>query len=95
MSKNTIELNKVTTDNSKNSREINWINDATSKNYLKYYEFNNFTNIQEIGSGNFSKVYRANWKNSHKCIVLKSFSSINSVTVKETLYEVLYLRCNS
>ncbi|GBC04391.1 hypothetical protein RclHR1_05660006 [Rhizophagus clarus] len=84
MSKNTIELNKVATDNSK---EINWISDAISKNYLKYYEFNNFNNIQEIGSGNFGKIYRANWKNSHKCIVLKSFSNVDRVTVKETLYE--------
>lgn len=89
MSKNTIELNKVSTDNSK---EINWINDAIFKNYLKHYEFKDFTNIQEIGSGNFGKVYRANWKNSHKCFVLKSFLNINTVTVKETLYEVIYLK---
>ncbi|EXX62069.1 uncharacterized protein OCT59_023874 [Rhizophagus irregularis] len=84
MSKNTMELNKVSTDNSK---EINWINDAISKNYLKHYEFKDFTNIQEIGSGNFGKVYRANWKNSQKCFVLKSFLNINTVMVKETLYE--------
>ncbi|GBC21945.2 kinase-like domain-containing protein [Rhizophagus irregularis DAOM 181602=DAOM 197198] len=54
MSKNTMELNKVSTDNSK---EINWINDAISKNYLKHYEFKDFTNIQEIGSGNFETLY--------------------------------------
>ncbi|PKY55458.1 hypothetical protein RhiirA4_474928, partial [Rhizophagus irregularis] len=50
-----------------NSNDLNkWIEEAISKKFFKYYEFEQFYNIQEIGSGGFGKVYRANWKNSHK-----------------------------
>ncbi|RIA80646.1 hypothetical protein C1645_792131, partial [Glomus cerebriforme] len=45
---------------------INWIENAFFNKLIKYYEFENFYNIQEIGSGAFGKVHRANWKNSHK-----------------------------
>ena len=27
------------------------------KEYLKYYKYKNFSNVQEIGSGAFGKVY--------------------------------------
>ncbi|RGB31026.1 kinase-like domain-containing protein [Rhizophagus diaphanus] len=48
---NNIEI-KVT----ENSDErINWIENAISKNYFKYYEYNHFRNIKEIGFGNFKK----------------------------------------
>ena len=78
MSNNNIEL-EVTG----NSNEwINWIEDAISKNYFKYYEFKNFNNIQEIGSGSFGKVYRAKWKNSEQYFALKTFKTINDTTVK-------------
>ncbi|EXX54579.1 uncharacterized protein OCT59_024301 [Rhizophagus irregularis] len=84
---NNIEI-KVT----KNSDEqINWIEDAISKNYFKYYEYNHFRNIQEIGFGSFEKVCRANWKGSNKYLTLKSFSNINNVTVKETVNELKLL----
>ena len=57
-----------------NSNEwIDWINDAITKKLIKYYEYDYFYNIEEIGSGSFGKVYRANWKNSEQYLVLKSF----------------------
>ncbi|GBC00451.1 hypothetical protein RclHR1_03860016 [Rhizophagus clarus] len=37
-----------------------WIEEAVSKNHIKHYEYNNFKNIQEIGTGGFGKVYRTN-----------------------------------
>ncbi|EXX57230.1 uncharacterized protein OCT59_023855 [Rhizophagus irregularis] len=50
-----------------NSNDWNkWIEEAISKKLIKYYEFDQFYNIQEIGFGGFGKVSRANWKNSHK-----------------------------
>ncbi|CAB4438142.1 unnamed protein product [Rhizophagus irregularis] len=74
---------------SKNTNEwINWIEEAIVKEHLKLYEYNQFSNIQEIGSGVFGKVYRANWKNLKKQFVLKSFFNLNNVTIKEIVCEL-------
>ncbi|UZO03360.1 uncharacterized protein OCT59_023767 [Rhizophagus irregularis] len=67
---------------------INWIEEAISKKHIKYYEYENFNNIEEIGSGSFGKVYRANWKSSNSFLALKSFCNFNSVTVKEVVNEI-------
>ena len=32
---------------------INWIEEAIAKNYFKHYEYKNFSNLQEIGTGGF------------------------------------------
>jgi hypothetical protein len=66
---------------------INWIEESIAKKQIKYYDFKNFNNIQEIGSGNFGKVYRANWINSHNYLALKSFKYFN-IMVKEVVNEV-------
>ena len=42
------------------SEWANWIEDAISKKLIKYYEYEHFHNIEEIGSGGFGKIYRAN-----------------------------------
>ncbi|CAB4379639.1 unnamed protein product [Rhizophagus irregularis] len=73
-----------------NSNEwINWIEEGLSKKLIKYYEFEQFYNLQEVGSGGFGKVQRANWKNSHKYYALKSFSTFNDTTIKEIVHEVV------
>jgi serine/threonine protein kinase len=69
---------------------INWIEEAIDKYQLKYYEYKEFNNFQEIGTGNFGKVYRANWKNLEKCIALKSFFNLNNITVREIVNEVTF-----
>ncbi|CAB4437561.1 unnamed protein product [Rhizophagus irregularis] len=72
--------------NTENTNEwINWIEEAVDKEHLNHYEYNQFTNIQEIGSGGFGKVYRANWKNTKKTISVKNFFNLNHVTMKEIL----------
>ena len=72
-----------------NSNEwINRIEEAVTKYYFKYYEYNHFNDIQEIGFGAFGKVYRANWKNSHKYLALKSFYNFNNAMAKEIVQEV-------
>ena len=72
-----------------NSNEwINWIEEAISKKYIKYYEYKYFHNLKKVGAGNFGKVYRVNWKNSHGHLVLKSFFNFNA-TVKEVVREVM------
>jgi serine/threonine protein kinase len=75
-----------------NSNDWNkWIEEAVSRKLIKYYEFRQFHNVQEIGSGAFGKVYCANWKNSHKRYAIKSFFNINSTTVKVIVREVILI----
>jgi hypothetical protein len=70
---------------------IGCFDEAIAKNYIKYYEYNYFSNIQLVGSGNFGKVYRANWKDSHNHLALKSFFNFNRITVNEIINEVMIL----
>jgi hypothetical protein len=67
---------------------INWIEEAISKKHIKYYEYEYFYNIKEIGTGGFGKVYCAKWKHSNKSLALKSFYNFNDATVKEVVHEV-------
>jgi hypothetical protein len=76
-------------DNS-NNEWINWIEESIAKKQIKYYDYNHFNNIQEIGFGSFGKVYRANWKKSHNYLALKSFFNFNIVT-KEIVKEVIII----
>jgi hypothetical protein len=76
-----------------NSNEwINWIEESIEKKQIRYYDYNHFNNIQEIGSGSFGKVYRANWKNSHSYLALKSFFKFND-TAREIVNEVFIYEC--
>ncbi|CAB4404697.1 unnamed protein product [Rhizophagus irregularis] len=75
--------------NTENSNEwIKWIEEAITKYCFKYYEFKYFNNFQEVGSGGFGKVYRANWKNSHKYFALKYLFNLNNATAKEIVNEL-------
>ncbi|EXX77289.1 uncharacterized protein OCT59_024135 [Rhizophagus irregularis] len=67
---------------------INWIEEAVDKEHLKFYEYQQFNNIQHIGTGGFGNIYRANWKNSEKLFALKSFFSLNNITMKEIVREL-------
>jgi hypothetical protein len=67
----------------------NLIEEAISKNRIKYYGYDHFYNIEEINSGFFGKVYCANWKNPQKYLVLKSFINVNKSTIKEIISEVI------
>ncbi|GBB97802.1 hypothetical protein RclHR1_03070018 [Rhizophagus clarus] len=72
-----------------NSNDWNeWIEDAISKKLIKYYEYKDFYNIQEIGSGGFAKVYRANWKKPHIRYAIKSFFKIDNATIKAIVREI-------
>ncbi|CAB4388151.1 unnamed protein product [Rhizophagus irregularis] len=49
-------INKQDTENK--NEWINWIEEAIDKEHIKYYEYKEFGNFQEIGAGSFGKVYR-------------------------------------
>jgi hypothetical protein len=82
--------NNVKMHDTENKNEwISWIEEAIDKHRIKYYEYNEFNNFQEIGTGGFAKVYRANWKNFEKHFALKSFFNLDNITVKEIVREVI------
>jgi serine/threonine protein kinase len=69
-----------------------WIEDAITKMHIKYFDHEQFRNIEEIGHGGFGKVYRASWKNSEQHIALKSLSKLpdlDVVVAKELVNEVI------
>ena len=68
---------------------IDWIEEAIDKEHLKYYEYKQFSNLQQIGAGGFGNVYRANWQNLEQCLALKSFFTLDNITVKEIVREVI------
>ncbi len=67
----------------------NWIEDAISTEYIKYYEYKYFGNFQKIGSGGFGIVYSVDWKDSH--FALKSFFDLDKITTKEIVREVIII----
>jgi hypothetical protein len=76
--------------NNENDDEWNfWIEEAINKKHIKYYEYENFKNIREIGSGAFGKVFRANWKKFDDYLALKSFFNLDNITLKEIVNEVI------
>ncbi|CAB4479882.1 unnamed protein product [Rhizophagus irregularis] len=66
---------------------INRIEEAIDNEYFKHYEYKHFSNIQEIGSRSSGKVFRAEWKNFHSYLALRSFYKFDNVTVKEIVHE--------
>ena len=66
-----------------NNEWINWFEKAIKNEHIKHYEYNQFKDIREIGSGELGKVYQANLENT--ILVLKEFQYEN---IKEITYEV-------
>ncbi|CAB4419348.1 unnamed protein product [Rhizophagus irregularis] len=64
-----------------------WIEKCIREEHIKYYEFSEFSEIREIGSELFGKMYKTNWKQSEKCIVLRSFN-LDHATIKEIIREI-------
>ena len=66
---------------------IDWLENSIANEYFNYYEYSDFKNTQPIGSGNFGKVSRANWKDTDTIFALKSFDNYK-LTLKEVVNEV-------
>ncbi|GES80252.1 kinase-like domain-containing protein [Rhizophagus clarus] len=71
-----------------NSQLLDWIDQCIKEKHIKYYEYHDFNNLEETGSGGFSKVYKANLKHSEKYFALKSFNSDNDDDVKRAVNEI-------
>ncbi|GES97447.1 kinase-like domain-containing protein [Rhizophagus clarus] len=72
-------------------KQIQWLEGGIAEGYINYYDYNEFKNFQHIGSGGFSKVYRASWKNSDTVVALKYFKN-NRFIIKEIVNEIKLLQ---
>ncbi|CAB4488371.1 unnamed protein product [Rhizophagus irregularis] len=72
--------------NSENTNEwINWIEEAIDKEHLNYYEYNQFTDIQEIGAGEIVCELKIQRKvdfhdNIIRCCGITKFESENQIS---------------
>jgi hypothetical protein len=77
--------------NTENANEYNgWIEEAIKKEFLPYYDYEQFDNIKQIGTGGFGTVFRVNLKNSEQQLALKSFK-LDNASIKEVIHEVISL----
>lgn len=66
--------------------DINWIEKAVEKKYIKYYDQFEFTHTKELDeSSSVGSIFRANWKDTDTLLVVKTPSKL---TVKEIVNEV-------
>ncbi|PKY57883.1 kinase-like protein [Rhizophagus irregularis] len=72
-------------------KQIQWLENGIVKNYINYYDYNEFKNIQYINSGKFSKIFRANLKNSDTVVALKNIKN-NNLFIKEIINEIKLLQ---
>ena len=68
------------------STYTDWLEKSISGEHIAYYEYSDFANFQQIGSGSYGNVVRANWKND-RFYALKSFNK-DKITLKEVVNEV-------
>ncbi|CAI2166980.1 19845_t:CDS:2 [Funneliformis geosporum] len=76
-------MSKTETKNS--YADFDWLERAISEDYIKYYDFGEFTNLEEISSGSYVNVSCAKWKGSETIMALKH--SFN-LTIKEIVNEI-------
>ena len=55
--------------------------DATKK-YIRYYNYEHFCGVEEVGSGRLGKVYYADWRS-------KSSFNLNEAIIEEIVKEVI------
>lgn len=82
------------TDTTNSNEWINWIEKTISKKRIKYYEYEYFNDIQEIGSEGFGKTLRVKWKKSNQYLSLKSFKKFDNLIIKELVQEVIINKSN-
>ncbi|RIA88005.1 hypothetical protein C1645_776025 [Glomus cerebriforme] len=66
---------------------IDWLENSITNEYLNYYEYSEFKNIEPIGRGSYGSVVRANWKSTNRFFALKTFNN-DKITLKEVFNEI-------
>ena len=67
---------------------VNWIEKAITENYIKYYNYAEFTNMKEINHGSVGNIFQASWKGTDTLLVVKSSYKLS---VKEIINEVFFI----
>lgn len=80
----------TSSNNTINNEWIQWIEDGIAGEYINYHDYNEFHDMERIGTGGFGEVYRANLESSNTVVALKSLTSGNN-NMKEIVNEVLKL----
>ena len=68
---------------------INLLEYFITEKCIKFYEYSDFINEQQIGRGSFGNVVRVNYKTTGNFFALKSLNN-NEITLKEVVNEVQY-----
>ena len=71
---------------------VDWIEKALAENYIKYYNYAEFTDMKEINNGSVGSIFQASWKGTDTLLVVKSSYKL---TVKEILNEVFTYKLNT
>ncbi|GBB83464.1 hypothetical protein RclHR1_01020005 [Rhizophagus clarus] len=72
-----------------NNNSDKWIENFIKEEHLEYYDYKKFSHIEQIGTGGFGKVFRANWKNGlEQCLALKSFYNLSGAILKEIIHDI-------
>ena len=66
-----------------------WVEKAVTENYIKYYEYSEFTNMKVINHGSVGNIFRASWKGTDTLLVVKSS---HKLAIKEIVNEVLLFK---
>ncbi|POG73392.1 kinase-like domain-containing protein, partial [Rhizophagus irregularis DAOM 181602=DAOM 197198] len=67
---------------------IKWLEKSIANEYLNYYEYSEFKNLESIGNGSHGNVVRANWKNAGIFFALKTFKYYDNIMLKELVNEI-------
>ena len=67
---------------------VNWVEKAITENYIKYYNYSDFTSMKEINNGSVGNIYQASWKGTDTLLVVKSSYKLS---IEEIVNEVLIL----
>ncbi|CAB4387584.1 unnamed protein product [Rhizophagus irregularis] len=66
---------------------IDWLEKSINDEYINYYNYLEFKNLNPLGSGSYGRVFRANWKNTDGIFALKTFNN-DKITLKEIVNEI-------
>ncbi|GET65601.1 kinase-like domain-containing protein [Rhizophagus irregularis DAOM 181602=DAOM 197198] len=66
---------------------IDWLEKSIVDEYINYYDYSEFKNLEPLGNGSYGSVVRAKWRNSDTFFALKTFNS-DKITLKEVVNEI-------
>ncbi|CAB5363149.1 unnamed protein product [Rhizophagus irregularis] len=66
---------------------IDWLEKSIVDEYINYYDYSEFKNLEPLGNGSYGSVVRAKWRNSDTFFALKTFNN-DKITLKEVVNEI-------